>query len=133
MQVELEHYHDCSCLSSRAAGRLNAEASGVPPVNRSTFWDNFIPRYVGSKDDSQTGKGRRHSYEASAGLGFTRSRQVGFRRATAHRGISIFDLFVKKVSLNINSAGPPPETVAYQSWREELVPVRLGDDGRAPN
>lgn len=22
----------------------------------STFWDNFIPRYGGSKDDSQTGK-----------------------------------------------------------------------------
>ena len=40
---------------------------GVPPVKWSTFWDNFIPRYGGSKDDSQTGKGRRHSYEASAG------------------------------------------------------------------
>jgi len=41
--------------------------SGVPPVKWSTFWDNFIPRYGGSEDDIQTGKGRRHSYEASAG------------------------------------------------------------------
>ena len=47
---------------------VGREASpGVPPVKWSMFWDNFIPRYGGSKDDSQTGKGRRHSYEASAG------------------------------------------------------------------
>ena len=45
----------------------DTQPTGVPPVKWSMFWDNFIPRYGGSKDDSQTGKGRRHSYEASAG------------------------------------------------------------------
>ena len=54
-------------LESLYPGRIDLGLGGVPPVKWSTFWDNFIPRYGGSKDDSQTGKGRRHSYEASAG------------------------------------------------------------------
>ena len=57
---------DVAALRRRLEG-LSPESVGVPPVKWSTFWDNFIPRYGGSKDDSQTGKGRRHSYEASAG------------------------------------------------------------------
>ena len=34
----------------------DGDAAGVPPVKWSMFWDNFIPRNGGSRDDSQTGK-----------------------------------------------------------------------------
>jgi len=55
-------------VPANLSGSLRMAAQGgVPPVKWSTFWDNFIPRYGGLRDDSQTGKGRRHSYEASAG------------------------------------------------------------------
>ena len=65
-------YFARDCVNDRLARRVSRDDNevddhGVPPVKWSMFWDNFIPRYGGSKDDSQTGKGRRHSYEASAG------------------------------------------------------------------
>ena len=42
----------------------------------STFWDNFIPRYGGPRDDSQTGKGLRHGMKL---------RQVRFYKVKASR------------------------------------------------
>ena len=74
---------------------------GVPPVKWSTFWDNFIPRYGGSKDDSQMTVEREKAEDIVMKL-----RQVGVLQG---QGKSVSDA-VRHIGVT---------EVTYYRWRSE--------------